>query len=51
MERKINDQLAIEKVDAHFCLVRKEKEDQKKIELCFYSVADALSYASERNYK
>lgn len=51
MERKINDQLAIQKVDAHFCLVRRDKEDQQNIEMCFYSIADALSYASERNYK
>ncbi|MEK4027568.1 MULTISPECIES: hypothetical protein [Bacillaceae] len=50
MERKLNKQMAIEKVNEHFCVVREDKGDKKNIELCFYSLVDALSYASERNY-
>ncbi|WP_191991800.1 hypothetical protein [Bacillus aerolatus] len=40
-------QRKIEKVNNHFCLVR----EGKNIELCFYSLVDALSYASERKYE
>ncbi|WP_156187088.1 MULTISPECIES: hypothetical protein [Bacillaceae] len=50
MERKLNEQVAIKKVDEHFCVVREDKGNKKNIELCFYSLMDALSYASERNY-
>ncbi|KKB36892.1 hypothetical protein [Bacillus thermotolerans] len=45
MEKRI-----IEKVKDQVCLVRADKGN-KHIELCFYSLADALSYAQERKYE
>ncbi|MFK2825715.1 hypothetical protein QYG89_08475 [Bacillus sp. B190/17] len=50
MERRINDQVVVKKMNEHFCLVREGKGDTNDVELCFYSLVDALSYASERNY-
>ncbi|MBS4179575.1 hypothetical protein [Lederbergia citrea] len=46
---KINEQITIQKMNDHYCLV-KNKKDDKLVELCFYSVADALAYSAERNY-
>ncbi|GLY08885.1 hypothetical protein ACP2W0_01265 [Pseudobacillus badius] len=50
MKKQLNPNVAIEKVNDHFCVIREDKASQKNVELCFYSLADALSYASERNY-
>ncbi|MFC5712880.1 hypothetical protein ACFPU1_08810 [Thalassorhabdus alkalitolerans] len=45
---KINDQLTVEKMDEHYCLVKSAKEGKRDVQLCFYSIADALAYTSER---
>ncbi|MBZ5751022.1 MULTISPECIES: hypothetical protein [Metabacillus] len=47
---KINDQMRIEKINDHYCLVKGIEESKKSVELCFFSLVDALSYSSERNY-
>lgn len=46
---KINDQITIQKMNEHYCLV-KDNKDSKIVELCFFSVGDALAYSAERNY-
>jgi hypothetical protein len=46
----INSQLVIEKINDHYCLVKRTGADKKNVEMCFYSIVDALAYSSERNY-
>ncbi|WP_156450464.1 hypothetical protein [Sporosarcina sp. HYO08] len=46
---KINEQLTIQKMDNHYCIVKNIKGSQQ-VELCFFSIVDALAYSAERNY-
>ncbi|NEU30535.1 hypothetical protein GN156_07020 [bacterium LRH843] len=46
---KINDQLMIQKMDGHYCLIKNNKGSER-VEQCFFHVVDALAYSAERKY-